>query len=53
MASSSSTDMKRKCFLANIREFPPVLNGRINIVTFLEASSDLVKIVGTYILFTL
>uniref|UniRef100_A0A2A4J8S5 Glycolipid transfer protein domain-containing protein n=1 Tax=Heliothis virescens TaxID=7102 RepID=A0A2A4J8S5_HELVI len=42
MASASSSDL---CFFLRVKEFPPVINGRINIIEFLEASTDLVSVV--------
>lgn len=42
MASSSTNS----CFYQRIKHFPPIINGRINVVEFLEASTDLVALVG-------
>lgn len=34
--------------LFDLRHFPAVINGRINVVKFMEAACDLVSVIGTY-----
>lgn len=47
MASTSTTD-NQECFFLAVQDFPPVINGRINMIKFIDASTDLVAIVGMY-----
>lgn len=45
-STSTSTDnVTKECFFVAIRQYPPVINGRINIIEFIDASTDLVAIV--------
>ncbi|XP_053625387.1 glycolipid transfer protein [Plodia interpunctella] len=45
MTSNTAPTSESIKFYENIVHFPPVINGRINLVQFLEATSDLVSIV--------
>ncbi|KAJ8722810.1 hypothetical protein PYW07_003990 [Mythimna separata] len=43
--STSSDNVSKDCFFLAIRQYPPVINGKINITEFIDASTDLVAIV--------
>lgn len=47
MAGSSTTKETKKLLI----DYPSVINGQINIVKFLEASNDLVAVVGKLCVF--
>lgn len=48
MATSSTKINEKDDIAVNniIKPFPPVINGRINVVKFIEASTELVGVVG-------
>lgn len=43
----ASTSTSESYFFLTIKHFPPVIDGRININEFINASTDLVAVVGT------
>ncbi|XP_028172633.1 glycolipid transfer protein [Ostrinia furnacalis] len=45
MASSSGQLSHQSSFWRNMKEFPPVIDGRIHFVSFLEAANDLISLV--------
>lgn len=48
-STSTSTDnVTKECFFLAIRAYPPVINGKVNIIEFIDASTDLVAVVGMY-----
>lgn len=47
MATTSKAEKDEHKFYDTLTHFPPVINGRINMVQFIEASSGLVSLVGT------
>lgn len=51
MAGTSNLK-EQELFFTSLKHFPSVINGRINLECFLQASSDLVTLVGTYFSFT-
>lgn len=46
MATASNAERDEHNFYDTLSHFPPVIDGRINMVQFLEASSGLVSLVG-------
>lgn len=45
---ASSTNTEHKYSFENLKDYPPVINGRINAVKFLEATVELLRIVGKF-----
>lgn len=50
MATTSMVEKDEHNFYDTLSHFPPVINGRINMVQFLEASAGLISLVGMYMI---